>query len=93
MEQVVRYAGTAEGRVQGVGFRMFVQLHAMELGLTGWVRNMADGSVTMEVQGTQEKIDRLAAFIHKGNFFIKVKSLTFDRRDVLSDETRFIIRY
>ena len=41
----VRYFGRATGRVQGVGFRMFVQQHASELGLTGWVRNMEDGSV------------------------------------------------
>mgnify|MGYP000854263322 CR=1 FL=1 len=93
MESFVRYFGRAEGRVQGVGFRMFVQQHAMELNLTGWVRNMEDGSVTMEVQGTQVNVDRLADFIRQGNFFIKVKSLSFEGRSVLSDENRFVVRY
>jgi acylphosphatase len=51
MADLVRYFGTATGRVQGVGFRMYVQQHAMELDMTGWVKNMDDGSVTMEVPG------------------------------------------
>lgn len=93
MEELVRYFGTAEGRVQGVGFRMFVQQHAMELGLTGWVRNMEEGSVTMEIQGRQEKIDRLTDFIRQGNFFIRVSSLSLESRSVLPNEDRFVVRY
>lgn len=93
MEELVRYFGTAEGRVQGVGFRMFVQQHAMELGLTGWVRNMEDGRVTMEIQGRQEKIDRLTDFIRQGNFFIRVSSLSLESRSVLPNEDRFVVRY
>lgn len=93
MEELVRYFGTAEGRVQGVGFRMFVQQHAMELGLTGWVRNMEDGSVTMEIQGRQEKIDRLTDFIRQGNFFIRVSSLSLESRSVLPNEDHFVVRY
>ena len=93
MEELVRYFGTVEGRVQGVGFRMFVQQHAMELGLTGWVRNMEDGSVTMEIQGRQEKIDRLTDFIRQGNFFIRVSSLSLESRSVLPNEDRFVVRY
>ena len=93
MEELVRYFGTVEGRVQGVGFRMFVQQHAMELGLTGWVRNMEDGRVTMEIQGRQEKIDRLTDFIRQGNFFIRVSSLSLESRSVLPNEDRFVVRY
>ena len=52
----VRFFARAEGRVQGVGFRFFVQQNALELGLCGWVRNMEDGSVTMEVQGAAEAV-------------------------------------
>ena len=39
------------GRVQGVGFRYHATYKASLLGLTGWVRNLEDGSVEMEVQG------------------------------------------
>ena len=93
MADLVRYFGTATGRVQGVGFRMFVQQNALELGITGWVKNMDDGTVTMEVQGTQEAIDRLETIIRQGNYFIKVQSFGLEVRDVIAMERRFDIRY
>ncbi len=93
MADLVRYFGTATGRVQGVGFRMFVQQNAMELGITGWVKNMSDGTVTMELQGTQAAIDRLEAIIREGNYFIKVQSFGLEVRDVVAMEQRFEINY
>lgn len=57
--KIVRYRITFRGRVQGVGFRYRAQHAAMAEGLTGWVRNEYDGSVTMEVQGEEEHIDRM----------------------------------
>ncbi|WP_337543100.1 acylphosphatase [Mitsuokella jalaludinii] len=89
----VRYCGRATGRVQGVGFRRFVQQHASELGLTGWVRNMEDGSVEMEIQGDPEKIDKLSVLIREGNYFIKVKELKFEPVETVPNETRFVVRY
>ena len=49
------------GWVQGVGFRYRARHAAEHLGATGWVRNEYDGSVTMEIQGTQEQIDGVIA--------------------------------
>jgi len=93
MADLVRYFGTATGRVQGVGFRMFVQQNAMNLGITGWVKNMSDGTVTMELQGPQAAIDRLEAIIREGNYFIKVQSFGLEVRDVIAMEQRFEIHY
>ncbi|MBE6084745.1 MAG: acylphosphatase [Selenomonas ruminantium] len=93
MADLVRYFGTATGRVQGVGFRMFVQQNAMNLGITGWVKNMSDGTVTMELQGPQSAIDRLEAIIREGNYFIKVQSFGLEVRDVVAMEQRFEIHY
>ena len=42
------------GRVQGVGFRYYSVYKSRQLGLTGWVRNLYDGTVEMEVQGEQQ---------------------------------------
>ncbi|MBL8758107.1 MAG: acylphosphatase [Phycisphaerae bacterium] len=52
----VRYSG----RVQGVGFRATARGIALRLGLTGWVRNEADGSVLLEAQGTPEAVAALS---------------------------------
>ena len=88
-----RYFGRATGRVQGVGFRFFVQQNSLELGITGWVRNMDDGTVTMELQGLPERIDILEKRIRKGNYFIQVKSLEFQTLELVSGEKDFHIRY
>ena len=93
MADMIRYFGKAEGRVQGVGFRMYVQQNAMDLGVTGWVRNMEDGTVDMELQGTQEQIEKLEAIIRKGNYFIRVQAFSLEAIDVVPDETGFKIRY
>ncbi|TYZ30190.1 acylphosphatase [Selenomonas caprae] len=93
MIMAIRYFGTAAGQVQGVGFRMFVQQHAMELGITGWVKNMDDGTVTMELQGEAEAIDKLEQIIRAGNYFIRVQSFALETRDVVPDEKRFDVRY
>ena len=90
---MTRYFGLASGRVQGVGFRFFVQQNSQELGLTGWVRNMSDGTVTMEVQGEQASVDELERRLKAGNAFIKVKSLTLEAKDVVPGESGFSIRY
>ena len=51
------------GRVQGVGFRYYAVQKAEELGLNGWVRNLYDSSVEMEVEGEEADIDQLILFL------------------------------
>ncbi len=55
-----------EGRVQGVGYRAFVEIRAAELGLTGWVRNRRDGSVEAVLQGPREAIEAMLADCREG---------------------------
>lgn len=45
------------GEVQGVGFRYTAQAHARQLGIKGTVQNLADGSVELYAQGTQQQLD------------------------------------
>ena len=91
--KIIRLFGRVSGRVQGVGFRLFVQKHAQQLGVTGWVRNMDDGTVTMELQGTKEKLDRMEDTIHKGNIFINVEKLELENIEPIDDEHSFEVRY
>ena len=51
-----------QGRVQGVGFRWHARHAALALGLTGWVKNEYDGSVTMEIQGSEAGI-RITGYV------------------------------
>jgi acylphosphatase len=55
-----------EGRVQGVGFRAFVERKAIGLGLSGWVRNRHDGSVEAVLQGTPATVDTMIGFCRSG---------------------------
>lgn len=56
------------GRVQGVGFRYYAVQKANQLGLTGWVKNLYDGSVEMEVEGQEKLIDQLIIFLQNRTY-------------------------
>lgn len=56
-----------KGRVQGVGFRWFVQREAAEIGLRGWVRNTDEGHVELVASGSAEEIADLEVALHKGS--------------------------
>ncbi|MBR6359386.1 MAG: acylphosphatase [Lachnospiraceae bacterium] len=64
----VRYHYRFTGRVQGVGFRWRARTLAEALGLTGWVENMWDGSVEMELQGYEVNLDRVIEAIQTGHY-------------------------
>src|ERR1700730_6656644 len=54
------------GRVQGVGFRWFVEREAHILGIAGWVRNNADGGVEVLAQGTRDQLAGLRSRLRQG---------------------------
>lgn len=55
--QQVRLDITVTGQVQGVAFRWYTQKKALSLGLTGWVRNQADGSVRIVAEGPRPDLE------------------------------------
>ena len=55
-ESIVRWHIYFSGEVQAVGFRYTAMYIARELGITGWVRNLPDGRVEMEAQGTKTQL-------------------------------------
>ncbi len=54
------------GRVQGVAFRAATESQAQHLGLTGWVRNCADGTVELVAMGEPAEVQRLVNWCHHG---------------------------
>jgi acylphosphatase len=54
------------GRVQGVGFRWFVEREAHMLGISGWVRNNYDGSVEVLAMGTRDQLSGLRSRLYEG---------------------------
>lgn len=67
------------GRVQGVGFRAFVQRRAAELAVEGWARNLEDGRVEVYAVGIAKKLSELAAALHAGPPMSDVR--TVEERD------------
>ena len=63
------------GRVQGVGFRYFVEHSASALGLSGWVRNRDDGAVEVYAVGTEEQLSELAGLLWKGPRWAEVRGV------------------
>lgn len=78
------------GRVQGVGFRYTAKYLAQSMGLTGWVRNEWDDTVTMEVQGGEEQINKMLLELNHGRF-ISIEWM--DAEEIpLEEERSFRIR-
>jgi acylphosphatase len=67
------------GRVQGVGYRYFVLRHARALGLTGWVRNLADGAVEVWAEGSATSLDALGSELLTGPVGSRVERVDTDR--------------
>lgn len=87
MSTVIRKHIIFYGSVQGVGFRYRACRAAELVGATGWVRNEYDGSVSMEIQGTEAQIDRVILILRQGTY-IRIESM--DARLIPAiDERRF----
>lgn len=85
---VIRRRIVFRGWVQGVGFRWRAKQAADRYGATGWVKNEYDGSVTMEIQGTQAQIDQVILAIERGSF-IRIEDMDAQTIPVMPDERAF----
>jgi acylphosphatase len=65
-DEIVRLHAIVEGRVQGVGFRYFVEEQAIALVLKGWVRNRWDGTVEVTAEGERDTLEKLLAELNRG---------------------------
>ncbi|HEY7021421.1 MAG TPA: acylphosphatase [Ktedonobacterales bacterium] len=91
-EACAQLRAIVRGQVQGVGFRMWAQRRARMLGISGYVRNLADGSVEILGEGSRETLEQLLGVLRLGPEGANVRSVqvTWDRCASVSD--RFEIR-
>jgi len=71
------------GYVQNVGFRSFVRNIVTQYGITGWVQNMSDGSVSALFEGEKSNIDSAVAKIVNGNGIIEVTEFVIEEEKYL----------
>jgi len=68
MGPAARLHAIVRGRVQGIGYRWFVQEQAASRGLTGGVRNLRDGSVEVEAEGARADLEEFLERLREGPF-------------------------
>lgn len=88
-----RYNITVKGRVQGVGFRYFVQSISINMNLSGWVKNLDNGNVEFEVESDEEFLDLFLQKLKKGNGFSRIEDLDIISIVPLNQNTKFKIIY
>lgn len=82
-----------EGRVQGVFFRDSTRRQAEKLNLTGWVQNMADGSVEAVFQGKSENVEAMKTWLGDGSPQADVSRVEIQQLDGEQQFSEFQIRY
>jgi len=80
------------GKVQGVFFRSSTKDKAEELGLSGWVRNLADGRVEAVFEGDKEDIDKMAEWCKKGPEYAIVIGVEVFLEEYKGEFTGFLLR-
>jgi acylphosphatase len=91
LEGMRRVHVIVSGRVQGVGFRVSTAAEARRLGVTGWVRNRADGAVELEAEGAGDRIASLLAWCEKGPPHARVINVAFEERAATGADAGFAI--
>jgi acylphosphatase len=87
-----RVRAIVTGRVQGVAFRASTVDEARRLGLTGWVRNRADGSVELEAQGDDARVASLLAWCGRGPPAARVVGVAVEDQTPSAEDIGFVQR-
>ncbi|NLZ43335.1 MAG: acylphosphatase [Clostridia bacterium] len=90
---MVRYHIIVHGRVQGVGFRYYVQEKAYLYGIRGWVKNRFDGTVEIEAEGEEENFRLFLESVREGPRFAYVENLEINKMADLKNYERFAITF
>ncbi|MFW6210319.1 MAG: acylphosphatase [Patescibacteria group bacterium] len=75
---MIELRAVVSGHVQGVAYRVYAQDAATELGLTGYVRNQADGTVLVLAQGAPDTLKEFVEYLHEGSLLARVESVAVE---------------
>jgi acylphosphatase len=81
------------GMVQGVGFRYFAMRQANTLGLTGYVKNMPDGSVELEVEGERNSVENFKSVLERGPGYSLVEKVDINYGEYSAKYDKFSVEY
>jgi len=81
------------GYVQGVFFRACTRDEALKLGISGWVKNLADGRVEAIFEGEQTQVEKIISWCHKGPPGARVKKVDISYEEWTGEFTTFEIKY
>ena len=81
------------GYVQGVYFRDFTSRQAIELGLTGYVRNLSKGTVEVQAEGERKQLEKLISYLKVGPPAAKVTKVVTNWSEYTGRYSRFSVRY
>ncbi|MGQ9620916.1 MAG: acylphosphatase [Bacteroidales bacterium] len=90
MEEKILYKIQVTGYVQGVGFRYCSIREARRLGITGFVRNMPDGSVYIEAEGNREQLETFVKWCNEGPGYVESVKISIGTPEGYRD---FTIKY
>ncbi|NPE28279.1 acylphosphatase [Methanococcoides sp. SA1] len=92
-EQIKRIHAVIHGRVQGVFFRETTRQQAERLTLSGWVRNLNDGTVETEFQGGEESVGRMLDWLAQGPSLSRVTRVESRGENPVPEESTFAITW
>ena len=91
--KAVRLEAMVYGRVQGVGFRAFVEVEALLLGLKGYVKNLPDGTVEIIAEGNEEALKKFLAGLGHKNPLARVENIESGWEKATNEFGHFSIKY
>ena len=87
------FLALVQGRVQGVGFRYNCKNEGQRLGLSGWVRNIPNGDVEVWAEGTEEKLEALLKWLHRGPPGARVDALHCEKHSPTGQYRKFGVEH
>ena len=82
-----------KGNVQGVNFRYYTQRQAIRFNITGWVRNLPDGSVAALFEGEEQDVEAMVQWCHHGPPSAQVTELIVQPEEYQGEFSSFSIKF